>query len=116
MQNVKPGARCSAEPYLNCGKCIVCRLSKGNCCTEIRVLGGRADGGMRDEFILPAAVFDATGYSCLMMYSFDSPPTAVASSSSASFPAKPPSTILTYSPSWPAATPCRKIFPASFAS
>ncbi|MES2997182.1 MAG: zinc-binding alcohol dehydrogenase family protein [Verrucomicrobiota bacterium] len=54
VTHVKPGDRCSVEPYLNCGTCIACRHGKGNCCTNIKVLGVHADGGMREEFILPA--------------------------------------------------------------
>ena len=52
--NVKPGDRCAVEPYLNCGNCIACRRGKPNCCTDIRVLGVHTDGGMREEFTLPA--------------------------------------------------------------
>ncbi len=54
VSNVKPGDRCSVEPYINCGKCIACRRGKPNCCTDIRVLGVHTDGGMREEFVLPA--------------------------------------------------------------
>ena len=54
VSNVKPGDRCSVEPYLNCQKCIACRSGKPNCCTDIRVLGVHTDGGMREEFVLPA--------------------------------------------------------------
>ena len=54
VTNVKPGDRCAVEPYLNCGKCIACRRGKPNCCTDIRVLGVHTDGGMREQFSLPA--------------------------------------------------------------
>ncbi|MGC3988537.1 MAG: zinc-binding alcohol dehydrogenase family protein [Chthoniobacteraceae bacterium] len=54
VSNVKPGDRCSVEPYLNCEKCIACRRGKPNCCTNIQVLGVHADGGMRERFRLPA--------------------------------------------------------------
>ena len=54
VANVRPGDRCAVEPYLNCGKCIACRRGKPNCCTDIRVLGVHADGGMRERFVLPA--------------------------------------------------------------
>ena len=55
VSNVKPGDRCSVEPYLNCQKCIACRRGKPNCCTAIRVLGVHTDGGMREQFVLPGA-------------------------------------------------------------
>ncbi len=54
VTNVKPGDRCSVEPYLNCGKCIACRRGNANCCTDLRVLGVHVDGGMRERLILPA--------------------------------------------------------------
>ena len=54
VTNVKPGDRCSVEPYLNCQKCIACRRGKPNACTQIQVLGVHADGGMREQFALPA--------------------------------------------------------------
>ena len=54
VANVKPGDRCAVEPYINCEKCIACRQGKPNCCTDIRVLGVHADGGMREMFTLPA--------------------------------------------------------------
>ena len=54
VKNVKPGDHCAVEPYLNCGKCIACRRGKPNCCTALQVLGVHADGGMREQFIVPA--------------------------------------------------------------
>ena len=54
VTNVRPGDRCSVEPYLNCGKCIACRRGKPNACTAIQVLGVHTDGGMREQFTLPA--------------------------------------------------------------
>jgi 2-desacetyl-2-hydroxyethyl bacteriochlorophyllide A dehydrogenase len=51
---LKPGDKCSVEPYLNCQECIACRRGRGNCCVKLQVLGVHADGGMREEFILPA--------------------------------------------------------------
>jgi 2-desacetyl-2-hydroxyethyl bacteriochlorophyllide A dehydrogenase len=52
--NVRPGDRCSVEPYINCQKCVACRRGKPNCCTELRVLGVHVDGGMREAFVVPA--------------------------------------------------------------
>src|SRR5436190_10013353 len=49
VTNVKPGDKCSVEPYINCQKCIACRRGKPNCCTDIKVLGVHADGGMREQ-------------------------------------------------------------------
>lgn len=52
---IAPGLRCAVEPYLNCGRCIACRRGRPNCCTSLQVLGVHADGGMREQFVLPAA-------------------------------------------------------------
>lgn len=54
VTNVKPGDRCSMEPYVNCQKCIACRRGRGNCCTNMQVIGVHTDGGMREQFVLPA--------------------------------------------------------------
>lgn len=54
VTNVKPGDRCSVEPYVNCQTCIACRRGRGNCCTNMQVIGVHTDGGMRGQFILPA--------------------------------------------------------------
>ena len=51
---LRAGDRCSVEPYVNCGRCIACRRGKPNCCSELKVLGVHADGGMRPYFALPA--------------------------------------------------------------
>jgi 2-desacetyl-2-hydroxyethyl bacteriochlorophyllide A dehydrogenase len=60
VTNVKPGDKCSVEPYLNCGNCIACRRNKPNCCTKLEVLGVHTDGGMRELFCLPARKLHAS--------------------------------------------------------
>jgi 2-desacetyl-2-hydroxyethyl bacteriochlorophyllide A dehydrogenase len=54
VTQVKPGDRCSVEPYLNCGTCHSCQQGKTNCCESLRVLGVHCDGAMRERMILPA--------------------------------------------------------------
>src|SRR5689334_22046577 len=54
VTNVKPGDRCSIEPYMNCGDCHACRKGASNCCANLKVLGVMTDGGMRERFVLPA--------------------------------------------------------------
>ncbi len=54
VANVKPGDRCSVEPYINCQTCSPCRLGRPNCCQNLKVLGVHTDGGMRSRVILPA--------------------------------------------------------------
>src|SRR5215211_3503352 len=47
VTNVKPGDRCSVEPYMNCQTCSACRRGFSNCCENLQVLGVHTDGGMR---------------------------------------------------------------------
>ena len=54
VTNVKPGDRCSIEPYINCGNCHACRKGASNCCANLKVLGVMTDGGLRSRFVLPA--------------------------------------------------------------
>jgi alcohol dehydrogenase len=51
---VKPGDRCSVEPYLNCQQCFACRRGNSNCCESLQVLGVHTDGGLRPTFLVPA--------------------------------------------------------------
>jgi 2-desacetyl-2-hydroxyethyl bacteriochlorophyllide A dehydrogenase len=54
VTNVRPGDRCSVEPYMNCGNCHACRKGASNCCANLKTLGVMTDGGLRDRFVLPA--------------------------------------------------------------
>jgi len=55
VENVVLGDHCAVEPYLSCGHCIACRHGRTNCCASIKVLGVHVDGGMREQFIIPAS-------------------------------------------------------------
>jgi len=55
VTHVRPGDRCTVEPYLNCGRCIACTRGKPNCCRSLIVLGVHGDGGHRARLTLPAA-------------------------------------------------------------
>ena len=54
VTNVKPGDRCSVEPYINDPDSYSSKKGKPNCCEKLQVLGVHRDGGMRTEFVLPA--------------------------------------------------------------
>jgi alcohol dehydrogenase len=54
VTNVKPGDRCSVEPYLNCGHCYTCRRGHTNCCESNKTLGVMCDGGLTERLVLPA--------------------------------------------------------------
>lgn len=55
VSHLKPGDRCSVEPYLNCGNCHACKQGRTNCCESLEVLGVHRDGGMRERLLLPTA-------------------------------------------------------------
>ncbi len=54
VDNVRPGDRCSVEPYMNCQRCYACRRGLTNCCESNVTLGVMCDGGLRERMILPA--------------------------------------------------------------
>jgi alcohol dehydrogenase len=54
VENVKPGDRCSVEPYMNCQQCFACRHGHDNCCENLKVLGVMMDGGLTERLLLPA--------------------------------------------------------------
>ena len=54
VTNVKPGDRCSVEPYMNCGECYACRKGQGNCCNALNVIGVMVDGGLCETFRIRA--------------------------------------------------------------
>ena len=54
VATVKPGDRCSIEPYMNCGDCHACRKGASNCCANLKVIGVMIDGGMRERFLIRA--------------------------------------------------------------
>src|SRR5690606_1925907 len=48
-QDLKKGDNVIVMPYVSCGTCVACRQGKTNCCSNIRVLGVHADGGMQQN-------------------------------------------------------------------
>jgi 2-desacetyl-2-hydroxyethyl bacteriochlorophyllide A dehydrogenase len=54
VTNVKPGDRCSVEPYINCQQCYACKRGHTNCCETNQTLGVHCDGGLRPRFLVPA--------------------------------------------------------------
>lgn len=54
VENVRPGERCSVEPYLNDPESYATSIGKTNCCEHLQVIGVMCDGGMRERFVLRA--------------------------------------------------------------
>ncbi len=61
VNNVAAGDRCSVEPYLNCGTCYACRRGASNCCVNLKVVGVMMDGGLCDQFLIPAHKLHPSG-------------------------------------------------------
>ena len=51
---IKPGDRCSVEPYINNPDSYASRRGHSNCCEKLQVLGVHTDGGLRPRFLVPA--------------------------------------------------------------
>jgi len=49
----KQGDLVAVIPYLECGKCIACRMGKTNCCTQLNLFGIQRDGGMSEFLSVP---------------------------------------------------------------
>jgi 2-desacetyl-2-hydroxyethyl bacteriochlorophyllide A dehydrogenase len=54
VAKIRPGDKCSVEPYFNCGACPTCLRGHTNCCESLQVLGVHRDGGLRPHILLPA--------------------------------------------------------------
>jgi alcohol dehydrogenase len=54
VTNVRPGDRCSIEPYINDPTSYASRRGRPNCCERLQVLGVHCDGGMRPLLAVPA--------------------------------------------------------------
>jgi alcohol dehydrogenase len=54
VSNVRPGDRCSVEPYINDPNSYASRRGRPNCCEKLQVLGVHCDGGLRPRFLVPA--------------------------------------------------------------
>lgn len=61
VENVRPGERCSVEPYLNDPASYATSIGKPNCCEHLQVIGVMCDGGMRERFVIRADKLHAGG-------------------------------------------------------
>src|SRR5260370_4158677 len=53
VSNVKPGDRCSVEPYINDPNSYASRRGRPNCCEKLEVLGLPIPAGLRPALSLP---------------------------------------------------------------
>jgi alcohol dehydrogenase len=54
VTNVRPGDRCSVEPYMNDPASFATKRGLTNCCQDLRVIGVHSDGGMCERFLIRA--------------------------------------------------------------
>jgi 2-desacetyl-2-hydroxyethyl bacteriochlorophyllide A dehydrogenase len=54
VQHLRPGDRCSVEPYMNQPDSFASRRGRSNCCNELQVIGVHRDGGCCQRLVLPA--------------------------------------------------------------
>jgi len=55
------GERVAVEPLLPCGGCYPCRLGRGNCCVNLKVLGAHVDGALTEWIVVPSERLFAAG-------------------------------------------------------
>ena len=46
----------AVEPLIACGTCYPCRIGRGNCCTDLKVLGAHVDGAFREYAAVPSTM------------------------------------------------------------
>jgi 2-desacetyl-2-hydroxyethyl bacteriochlorophyllide A dehydrogenase len=51
---LKTGDPVAVLPYLECGRCVACRMGKTNCCVRLNVIGVHSDGGLCETMAVPA--------------------------------------------------------------
>lgn len=54
MSEPQLGIPVVVEPFINCGKCYPCRVGKGNCCVNLRIIGVHQPGGFAEYVLAPA--------------------------------------------------------------
>jgi 2-desacetyl-2-hydroxyethyl bacteriochlorophyllide A dehydrogenase len=54
VNSMRPGDRCSVEPYINNIDSFASRRGHSNCCEDLQVLGVHIDGGLRERFVVRA--------------------------------------------------------------
>jgi len=54
VQGLEPGTPVVVEPFIGCGTCYPCRVSKSNCCMNLRIIGVHLPGGYAEFVKAPA--------------------------------------------------------------
>ncbi len=54
VKDYSVGDRVTAQPLVNCGKCVACSEGRTNLCTGIRLIGGEYPGAFAEKVAVPA--------------------------------------------------------------
>ncbi len=56
IKELRRGDLVTVNPVFSCGKCYACRVGRGNCCRDVKVMGVHIDGGFSEYITVPAHI------------------------------------------------------------
>ena len=56
IKELRRGDLVTVDPVFSCGKCYPCRMGRGNCCKNVKVMGIHMDGGFSEYIAVPADI------------------------------------------------------------
>jgi len=56
IKELRRGDLVTVDPVFSCGKCYACRVGRGNCCRDVKVMGVHIDGGFSEYITVPADI------------------------------------------------------------
>ncbi len=56
IKELRRGDLVTVDPVFSCGKCYACRVGRGNCCKDVKVIGVHMDGGFSEYITVPADI------------------------------------------------------------
>jgi len=54
VKELRRGDLVTVDPVFSCGKCYACRIGRGNCCRDVKVMGVHVDGGFSEYITVPS--------------------------------------------------------------
>jgi L-gulonate 5-dehydrogenase len=56
VKELHRGDLVTVDPVFSCGECYACRVGRGNCCRDVKVMGVHVDGGFSEYITVPADI------------------------------------------------------------
>ncbi len=56
VKGLRRGDLVTVDPVFSCGKCYACRVGRGNCCKNVKVMGVHVDGGFSEYVTVPSNI------------------------------------------------------------